>query len=87
MRGWESEGVSFEYPVSEYKDVNYLEFGKIVTINEFLYKGLSDESYGLLFEFESGDHLAIIETDDDVKIKWSDKVIEIKDCVISTYQW
>ena len=58
----------FEYPIKKPKSNFILNLGEIVKIEEYLWKGYMDESFGFLITFDDDKQASFIESDDCLSI-------------------
>ena len=84
--GWEYENDVFSYPVKDFNKFNLPSLGKLVKIEEYLYKGLKDESCGFLFTFDSNKMISVKEIDDCLFVDLEEELKPFNECILVEYK-
>lgn len=70
------------YPISQYDDFKNKNFEKLLQVQECLWKGKEDASYGFLLSFEKNRFITIIDYDDCLSLKFEKDEKFLKDSTL-----
>jgi hypothetical protein len=56
----------FDYPITCYHKFKVNKFGRLIRVDELLWKGKQDESCGFIFYFDNNTYLYVVEDDEEL---------------------
>lgn len=84
-KSWNYEGVEYVYILNDFNEIDLTKYGKLIKIEEYLYKGFKDESCGFLLSFDDGKKISIEENDDCLSIRTDEQGSLPYECVLAEY--